>query len=85
VGNIPAGPVNVIREDPIDANTLYVGTDFGAFISTDGGRQWQVLGGNLPATQVSDLQVHPRDNVIVIATYGRGMWVMDAQRVKAMK
>jgi photosystem II stability/assembly factor-like uncharacterized protein len=75
--NVPAGPVNVIREDPADANVLYLGTDFGAFISTTGA-QWQVLGGNLPSTQVSDLQVHPRDNVIVISTYGRGMWVMDA-------
>ena len=54
--NVPAGPVNVIREDPADANVLYLGTDFGAFVTTDGGRQWHVLGGNLPSTQVSDLQ-----------------------------
>ena len=80
--NVPAGPVNVIREDPAEANVLYLGTDFGAFISTTGGRQWHVLGGNLPSTQVSDLQVHPRDNVIVIATYGRGMWAMDALRAR---
>jgi photosystem II stability/assembly factor-like uncharacterized protein len=83
VANVPAGPVNVIREDPTDPNTLYIGTDFGAFVSTDGGRQWHVLGGNLPSTQVSDLQLHPRDNVIVISTYGRGMWAMDALRVRA--
>ena len=51
--------------------------------TTNGGRQWQVLGGNLPSTQVSDLQVHPRDNVIVISTYGRGMWAMDALEVRA--
>ena len=80
--NVPAGPVNVIREDPAEANVLYLGTDFGAFISTTGGRQWHVLGGNLPSTQVSDLQVHPRDNVIVIATYGRGMWAIDALRAR---
>ena len=70
---MPAGPVNVIREDPTNANLLYLGTDFGAFISDNGGRQWQALGGNLPSTQVSDLQVHPRDNIIVISTYRRGM------------
>jgi photosystem II stability/assembly factor-like uncharacterized protein len=80
---VPAGPVNVLREDPAEANVLYLGTDFGAFISTTGGRQWHVLGGNLPSTQVSDLQVHPRDNVIVISTYGRGMWAMDALRARA--
>jgi photosystem II stability/assembly factor-like uncharacterized protein len=83
--NLPAGPVNVIREDPKDTNTLYVGTDFGAFITTDGGQQWRVLGGNLPSTQVSDLQYHARDNIIVISTYGRGMYAMDAQRVKAVQ
>ena len=70
--------MNVIREDPTNANVLYLGTDFGAYVTTNGGRQWHVLGGNLPSTQVSDLQVHPRDNVIVISTYGRGMWAMDA-------
>ena len=83
--NLPAGPVNVIREDPADPNTLYVGTDFGAFVSIDGGKQWKVLGGNLPSTQVSDLQYQKRDNVIVISTYGRGMFAIDAQGVKAAK
>ena len=81
-GNIPAGPVNVIREDPANANVLYVGTDFGAFITTDGGKRWHVLGGNLPSQQVSDLVYHARDNMIVISTYGRGIWVMDATQVK---
>ncbi len=85
--NVPAGPVNVIREDPTDANVLYLGTDFGAFVTTNGGRQWHVLGGNLPSTQVSDLQVHPRDHVVVIATYGRGMWVAESVKsdVRSLK
>jgi len=80
--NLPAGPVNVVREDPKDPNTLYVGTDFGAFMSTDGGKRWQVLGGNLPSTQVSDIAYQERDNVIVISTYGRGIWALDAQRLR---
>jgi photosystem II stability/assembly factor-like uncharacterized protein len=82
VANVPAGPVNVIREDPVEPNTLYLGTDFGAFISKNGGQTWDVLGGHLPSTQVSDLQVHQRDNLIVISTYGRGMWAMDATRIR---
>jgi photosystem II stability/assembly factor-like uncharacterized protein len=85
VNNIPAGPVNVIREDPTDPNILYAGTDFGAFITVDGGRRWQVLGANLPSVQVSDLQVQPRDHVIVISTYGRGMWAMDATKVRSLR
>jgi photosystem II stability/assembly factor-like uncharacterized protein len=79
--NLPAGSINVIREDPRNSNVLYAGTDFGAFISTNGGQRWEVLGGNLPSVQVSDLQFHKRDNVIVISTYGRGMWVLDVATV----
>jgi len=85
VNNIPAGSVNVIREDPTDPNILYVGTDFGAFVSVDGGRRWDVLGSNLPSVQVSDLRYQPRDNVIVISTYGRGMWALDASSLHTNK
>ena len=80
-GNIPFGPVNVIREDPVDKNILYVGTDAGVFVSKDGGGYWNALGGNLPMVYVHDLIIHPRDNVIVIATHGRGMWALDAEPV----
>jgi photosystem II stability/assembly factor-like uncharacterized protein len=76
--NLPAGPVNVIREDPRNPRVLYAGTDFGAFVSTDGGATWNVLGKNLPSVQVADLQFHKRENILVIATYGRGMWTIDA-------
>ncbi|MFC2132324.1 WD40/YVTN/BNR-like repeat-containing protein [Bacteroidota bacterium] len=76
-GNIPLGPVNVIREDPNDKNILYVGTDIGVYVSKNGGKKWEILG-DLPSTFVHDLQVHPRDNIIVIATHGRGMWALDA-------
>ena len=78
VGNIPAGPVNVIREDPTNANILYVGTDMGVFVSKDGGAKWDVLGGNLPSVFVHDLVIHPRDKMIAIATHGRGLWMLDA-------
>ena len=83
--NVPAGSVNVIREHPSNASVLYLGTDFGAFISTDSGAQWQVLGSNLPSVQVSDMQYQARDNVLVISTYGRGMWAMDAVEVGRVK
>ncbi|MBN2244649.1 MAG: hypothetical protein JW755_02270 [Candidatus Aminicenantes bacterium] len=80
-GNIPLGPVNVIREDPVKENILYVGTDLAVYITKDGGKTWEVLGGNLPSTYVHDLIIHPRDNIIVIATHGRGMWAMDANPI----
>ncbi|MCX6560454.1 MAG: hypothetical protein NTZ26_08050 [Candidatus Aminicenantes bacterium] len=75
--NLPGGPTNVIREDPRKKGVLYVGLDFGVYASTDDGRTWNDLGSGLPNAPVWDLQIHPRDNMIVIATNGRGMWVLD--------
>jgi len=77
-GNIPGGPVNVIREDPSNPKILYVGTDMGPYVSMDGGATWNVLGGNLPQVFVLDLVIQPRDRLIAIATHGRGVWLLDA-------
>jgi photosystem II stability/assembly factor-like uncharacterized protein len=79
-GNIPVGPVNVIREDPVNRNILYVGTDGAVFVTKDGGKKWDLLG-DLPFAYVHDLQIHPRDNMIIIGTHGRGVWVMDANPI----
>ncbi len=79
-GNIPVGPVNVIREDPVNKDILYAGTDGCVYISKNGGGKWDILG-HLPFAYVHDLAVHPRDNMIIIATHGRGMWVMDANPI----
>jgi photosystem II stability/assembly factor-like uncharacterized protein len=76
-GNIPGGPVNVVREDPRKEEVLYAGTDTGMYVTIDGGKTWSVLGSGLPTTYVWDIAVHPRDNCIVIATNGRGMWIID--------
>ncbi len=78
--NIPVGPVNVIREDPVKKDILYLGTDASVYISKDGGNHWDVLG-DLPFAYVHDLQVHPRDNMIIIATHGRGVFVLDANPI----
>ncbi len=79
---VPLGPVNVIREDPRRRGTLYLGTDLGVFLSTDGGKTWDVLG-DLPSTYVHDIQVHPRDRIVVIATHGRGIWALDADTIRS--
>ncbi|MDX2429857.1 MAG: hypothetical protein QNK35_02925 [Bacteroides sp.] len=78
--NIPAGPVNVIREDPKNDSTLYVGTDVGVYVSRNSGESWDILG-DLPCTYVHDLAIHPRENLVIIATHGRGMFVLDADPV----
>lgn len=76
-GNMPGGPVNVIREDPKNKDVLYVGTDLGVYVTVDGGKKWHVLANSLPICFVWDLIIHPRDNALVIATNGRGMYVID--------
>lgn len=79
-GKIPVGPVNLIREDPFNPEILYLGTDASVYISKDKGASWNVLG-DLPFAYVHDLQIHPRDNMIIIATHGRGVFLMDANPV----
>jgi hypothetical protein len=72
------GYAHVLREDPVNRDLLFLGTEFGLWISLDGGRQWaQYKGGDMPNVAVRDLAVHPRDNDLVIATHGRGIWIVD--------
>ena len=68
-------PTRVIREDPARQGLLYAGTEFTTFVSFNGGRNWQTLTQNLPATPVTDIRVHRND--LVIATMGRSLWIMD--------
>ena len=78
----PLGPVHgyahVIREDLVNRDLLFLGTELGLWVSLDGGKQWaQYKGGDLPSVAVRDLAIHPRDNDLVIATHGRGIWIVD--------
>ena len=81
-GNLPGGPINMVREDPVSANVLYAANDFGVYVTTNGGARWEVLGGNLPSVNVMDFIVHPRDRMLVIATHGRGVWAIDVSQIK---
>ncbi len=72
------GYVHVIREDPVSPTVLFVGTELGLWISNDLGEHWaEFRGGNFPAVAVRDLVVHERDADLVIATHGRGIWIVD--------
>jgi photosystem II stability/assembly factor-like uncharacterized protein len=70
------GPVKVVREDPANPDVLYVGTEFGLFVSLDRGGHWLPLG-DLPTVAVEDILVHPRDHDLVVATHGRSLYVLD--------
>jgi photosystem II stability/assembly factor-like uncharacterized protein len=79
VNGLPSdgGPnsVNVVREDPVEARLLFAGTERGLFVSFDSGDSWQPLEHGLPATSVRDITIHGND--LVIATHGRGFYVLD--------
>jgi photosystem II stability/assembly factor-like uncharacterized protein len=75
VGGLPDAPVNTVRQDPVEPRLLYAATENGVAVSFDGGGSWQSLQNNLPRTSVRDLVVHGND--LVIATHGRGFWILD--------
>jgi photosystem II stability/assembly factor-like uncharacterized protein len=72
------GYAHVVKQDLVNQNLLFLGTEFGLWVSIDGGTHWaHYKGGDLPAVAVRDLAIHPRDNDLVIATHGRGIWIID--------
>jgi hypothetical protein len=72
------GYAHVIKEDTTSPNLLFVGTEFGLWISVDGGKQWaQYKGHEFPDVAVRDIVVHPRESDLVLATHGRGIWIVD--------
>jgi hypothetical protein len=76
--NLPAAePVRVIREDTVNHNLLYLGTEFAAYVSIDNGATWTRFMNNLPNVPIADLIVHPRDADLIAATHGRSMYVVD--------
>ena len=72
------GYVHVIREDTVERNLLFAGTEFGLWVSLDSGASWaQFKGGHFPAVAVRDIAIQARDGDVVLATHGRGMWIID--------
>ena len=67
--------LRAVREDPVQKNLLFAGTEFGIFVSFDGGANWQPLQLNLPVSSIRDMDVHGSD--LIVATHGRSFWVLD--------
>jgi photosystem II stability/assembly factor-like uncharacterized protein len=72
-----AGWAHIVREDPVRSGLLYLGTEDGLFLSLDGGQNWARFTGNFPNVAVRDLAIHPREHALLIATHGRGIYVID--------
>jgi hypothetical protein len=75
--NLPEYAVYVVREDPINPNLLFIGTEQGVFFSFTRGFEWHELMGNMPTVAVYDLIIHPRDGDLIAATHGRSIWILD--------
>src|SRR5207302_2444933 len=66
-----------LAEDHVDRNLLFAGTEFGLHVTVDGGNHWMPLKGGLPTIQVRDMTIQRRENDLVLATFGRGFYVLD--------
>ena len=75
--NLPDEPVNVIREHHANPNLLFVGSEFAVYVSIDGGSHWTRMKNNMPTQPVQDMKIHPRENDLVVATHGRGVYIAD--------
>ncbi len=69
--------IESVRQDPNDSSLLLAATSSTVYFSPDGGQQWQPLTLNLPAVRVSDVEIQPEQHAVVLATFGRGFWVLD--------
>jgi len=75
--NLPTSPVNVIKEDPVNMNMLYLGTDNGAYVSMDRGESWEVFSEGLPNVAFHDLVIQPKAKHLVLGTHGRSIYTGD--------
>jgi len=71
------GYAHIIREDLVNPNLLFLGTEFGLYVSIDGGANWSQFLNNMPPVAVPYMVIHPREHDLVIATHGRGMMIID--------
>ncbi len=84
-GNLPEEGCNVIREDTVSENIIYLGTDLTAYVSLDRGKSWHSLRANLPTLPVYDMKIHPRDRELLIGTHSRGVYVLPLKKIQELK
>lgn len=82
--DLPAEPVNVITEDPENADLLYVGTDHGLYASLDRGQSFMAMMHGMPHAPVHDIKVHPREKHLLVGTHGRSLYRADVAHVQQL-
>lgn len=81
---IPRSPANVIKEDPVNENILYLGTDNGAYVSFNSGQKWEAFSKNLPAVAVHDIVIQEQSNDLLIGTHGRSIYLTNVEPLQKM-
>ena len=81
-GNLPYSPLNVIIEDPIKENILYVGNDNGVYVSFDMGKSWEPFSKGLTSAAVHDLVIQKKENHLVVGTHGRSIYIADISKIQ---
>ena len=76
-GNLKGEVARTITEDLKNPDVLYLGTETGLFLTLDRGKSWARPAANLPTVRIDEIVLHPRDNAMLLATHGRGIWVLD--------
>jgi len=71
------GYAHVVRQDPVNPDLIFAGTEWGLYASLDGGQQWAQIHAGIPNVAVRDLAIHPREGDLLVATHGRGLYVID--------
>ncbi len=84
VSNMPEGSVYVIKEDLVREDLLYVGTEFGTFVSLNQGLSWIPWRANMPAVAVHDIVIHPREKEIILGTHGRAIWIAPVEHLQSL-
>ncbi|MEZ5967124.1 MAG: PDZ domain-containing protein [Planctomycetota bacterium] len=82
--NLPRGSTHALREDRVNENLLYLGTEFGFWVSFDRGASWERFHNNLPTVPVHDIAQHRSCGDIVLATHGRSLWALDVTPLRQM-
>jgi photosystem II stability/assembly factor-like uncharacterized protein len=82
--NIPASPVNVIKEDTTSDNMLYLGTDNGAYVSFNRGDTWELFSNGVPNVAVHDIVIHPETNDLLLGTHGRSIYSANVSPLQKM-
>ncbi|MFI8377612.1 WD40/YVTN/BNR-like repeat-containing protein [Leeuwenhoekiella sp. NPDC079379] len=80
--NLPLSPINVIIEDPVKENILYLGTDDASYVSFNTGDSWEVLDGSMPNVAVHDLVIQTEANDLVVGTHGRSIFITNLDEIQ---